>query len=81
MAKKRTIVARFPDGREVKRVTDRIYTHVVGSSWVGRPDLVEARKTQQGNYYGRTYTSADVAEVVKDPWNFVNPNLEQGAAK
>ena len=77
MAKKRTIVARFPDGREVKRVTDRIYTHVVGSSWVGRPDLVASRMKQ----YGHTYTSADVAEVVKDPWNFVNPNIEQGATK
>jgi hypothetical protein len=42
---------------------------------------VEARKTQQGNYYGRTYTSADVAKVVKDPWNFINPNIEQGAGK
>jgi len=69
MAKKRKITARFPSGEEVTRTTDRIYTHVVGSSWVGRPDLVAKRMKQ----YGHTFTQKDVAVVIHDPWNFQKP--------
>ena len=50
--KPRTLTATFPDGTQVKRKTARTYTHVVGNegrltnggvSWVGRPDLIQAR--------------------------------------
>jgi|TARA_R100000482_G_scaffold22886_1_gene6695 hypothetical protein len=65
----RILTATFPDGTQVKRRTARTYTHVVGNkknltnggvSWVGRPDLVQARL--------KDFYDPVVGEVTNDPW-------------
>ena len=67
--KARTITATFPDGEQIKRRTDRTYTHVVKgedkmgnryTNWCGRPDLVAKRTARLTTY--------KVGEVTNDPW-------------
>ena len=67
--KARTITATFPDGEQIKRRTDRTYTHVVKgedkmgnryTNWCGRPDLVAKRTARLTTY--------KVGQVTNDPW-------------
>ena len=65
----RILTAQFPDGTLVERRTARTYTHVVGNkknltnggvSWVGRPDLIQARL--------KDFYDPVVGVVIDDPW-------------
>ncbi len=81
MTKTRTITATFEDGKTIKRVTGRIYTHAVkvtrhfsdGSQtedlfWCGRPDLMEKKVA------GKHPSDVMVATVTDDPWGFDFPS-------